>query len=252
MNRVLSLLYHEVTDNPKTTGFQRRKAFVYKHPLKEFRQHMEFFATCATHFGKYNDFGERVLVTFDDGGKSNMISAQYLEELNISGHFFIVTSLIGSPHFLSADEIINLHKAGHVIGSHSHTHPNVFKSLTKKQMLSEWRNSKQILEDIIGETIECCSIPGGDANNLAYETAIAAGYKYVFNSDPTIYPKNAEGGYVFGRVSLKAGDSINKVKRLVIYKILGPEKFVRFLKVIIKSAIFPIYSKIHNSRHHEG
>ena len=37
---VISLLYHEVTNNPKDSGFQRKNALPYKHSVNEFRSHL--------------------------------------------------------------------------------------------------------------------------------------------------------------------------------------------------------------------
>ena len=253
--KVISLLYHEVTNNPNDSGFQRKNALPYKHSVKDFSTHLfeiNKFKNNVTTFNKIREGEKNILLTFDDGGKSNMLIADMLDELNFKGHFFISTSYIGKPHFLNKENILDLHKRGHVIGSHSHTHPNVYRSLTSAQMNEEWLVSKNILCSILNAEIECCSIPGGDASFLCYETAFKSGFNYIFNSEPKVDIEYHEKLFVFGRVSLKKNDSLNKLKNTLKLKDLNKLMFLRQLKVFIKTLIFPIYSKIHNSRNHEA
>ena len=66
---------------------------------------------------------------------------------------------------MSKNDIRDLAKRGHQIGSHSHTHPNVFRNQSIDQMRYEWSTSKNILEDILGEEVLICSVPGGDVDD---------------------------------------------------------------------------------------
>jgi len=65
---------------------------------------------------------------FDDGGTSAVSIGDALAVRGWKGHFFIVTGLIGSRTFLTGAEIRYLHSCGHVVGSHSDTHPDIFRS----------------------------------------------------------------------------------------------------------------------------
>ena len=38
--QIASLMYHEVTDDPTASGFQRPGAFAYKHPIATFATHL--------------------------------------------------------------------------------------------------------------------------------------------------------------------------------------------------------------------
>lgn len=253
--KIISLLYHEVTNDPKNSGFQRIKALPYKHTQKEFHDHLliinKHFRNITTIYDlKKNK--KNILLTFDDGGKSNMYIADLLDEYNFKGHFFIPTSFIGKPHFLSEKDLIDLHSRGHIIGSHSHSHPNVFKSLTGLQMNDEWVRSSNILSSLLNTNIDCCSVPGGDANMLCYEKASLAGYSYIFNSEPTVFPENFKESLVLGRISMKTKEPIRKLKRVLFLRGLTKMMLIRKLKVLVKTIIFPIYSHIHNSRKHES
>ena len=164
----------------------------------------------------------------------------------LKGHFFITTSMIGNEFFLNEKDIINLHNRGHIIGSHSHSHPNVFKSLTYNQMKSEWLESKKILENILKIKIRSCSVPGGDANNNTYLSAKECGFSVVFNSEPTIKLIEKDGLKILGRFCPKSGTNYRIIKRICSHKGLKTQLFIRSVKNLIKAILFPIYSKIYN------
>src|SRR5262249_60003963 len=67
------------------------------------------------------------LITVDDGGVSyHRFIADRLEERGWRGHAFVSTDFIGAPGFLTASEIRELDDRGHIIGSHSASHPSRF------------------------------------------------------------------------------------------------------------------------------
>lgn len=255
--QVLTFLYHEVVSAPEDSGFQRKSALPYKHGIEEFEENINIIVRNSeeiTTIDKIEEYqGQKVtLLAFDDGGKSAMHIAEVLEKHHVRGHFFITTSLIGDKYFLDKKQIIDLHNRGHIIGSHSHLHPNVFKSLSHAEMLKEWSESKRILEEILKTTVDTCSIPGGDDNEDTYTSAYETGYKYIFNSDPTTKLTYHKDMMIIGRICPKTGTDYSKIESLSKYKGIKTERFKRVFKNTVKSLIFPIYSKIHNSSKHEG
>jgi len=252
-SKCLAFLYHEAVDDPNNSGFQRKSALPYKHKVDEFRKNIDTIASnCRniTTIDALNSYDEVTLLTFDDGGKSSMLIAEYLEKYDFKGHFFVTTSLIGDKYFLREDEIVDLHKRGHIIGSHTHTHPNVFKSLTKEEMLFEWTKSRTILENLLKTKIKSCSIPGGDANVNSYASAKECGYEFIFDSVPTYKLRKTEGATIIGRICPKAGTSFSVIKSFCEFKGIKREYIIRKIKNLIKIILFPIYSKIHNSSRH--
>ncbi|MDA8564732.1 polysaccharide deacetylase family protein [Schleiferiaceae bacterium] len=252
MKNVITFLYHEATDEPSSTGFQRSSALPYKHSVREFKRNIDVIVANTLKFSTvYNIESNSTLLTFDDGGKSALDIADYLDKKDIKGHFFITTGMIGDPCFLNEKEILDLHNRGHIIGSHSHNHPNVFKSLNKNQMLNEWTKSKSVLEGIIGEEILCCSVPGGDSSNETIRTAISSGYKIIFDSEPVLNIRKLDKSLILGRICPKSGTKISKVEAFSQGKGVRSEYLKRRIKVYIKTIIFPLYVKVHNSRKHE-
>ena len=123
---LLSLLLHDVTDSPGTSGFMQPTAFRYKHSTSLFNRYLDVVeqshATVSTLSGadKHKSAGKcTVSFTFDDGGASAPIAADLLESRNWRGLFFVTTNLIGTRGFLTPSQIRDLDARGHVIGSHS-------------------------------------------------------------------------------------------------------------------------------------
>ena len=79
------------------------------------------------------------LITVDDGGVSyHTVVADRLEELGWRGHCFVTTDRIGQKGFLSPTQIRELDARGHVIGTHSASHPARFSACAVAEMLKEW------------------------------------------------------------------------------------------------------------------
>ncbi len=246
--RYLTFLYHEAVDNNEDSGFQRKSAIPYKHPVKEFRDNIDIIVANTSpiitiHGLSNHEHG--TLLSFDDGGKSSILIADYLEQHNLRGHFFITTGMIGSPHFLNESQIAELHKKGHIIGSHSHSHPNVFKNLSYDMMMDEWTKSKQILERILNSPVDTCSIPGGDASKDSYRSAKESGYKILFDSEPCLTLRKYDDLLIMGRICPKQGTSYDTVRDLCHQKGIKKEILKRKIKNMIKTIISPIYTRIY-------
>ena len=214
---LIALMYHEVTDDPSTTGFQRASARPYKHPVREFQVNLDQITRNGVRPERIDAVGEgdrHLLLTFDDGGRSALEAADILEYRGSSGHFFVVTGLLDTALFLSRAGVRDLHARGHLVGSHSHTHPDVFRRLSPAQMDVEWRRSRAILEDVIGASVVAASIPGGHGDRATERTAAAAGYTFLFTSQPRLIPWRTDGMLCVGRVCPKAGTAPERVGAL--------------------------------------
>ncbi len=148
------------------------------------------------------------ILTFDDGGRSALdVVAPVLAEHGLRGEFFIATDRLGTPRFLDRRGVAELAAAGHVVGSHSHTHPDVMPALSDEQILSEWRTSIAVLEDATGRPVEHASVPNGFTNRAVVAAAQQAGIKTLFTSTPTRRRRAYQGMDVVGRYTVLASDS---------------------------------------------
>ena len=214
---IIALMYHEVTDKPAESGFQRASALPYKLPVSEFQSHLNQITLAGIRPERIDNLGDdnrHLLLTFDDGGRSALTAADILEARGWFGHFFVVTGLLDTPHFLSKAGVRDLHARGHLVGSHSHTHPHMFRRLALAQMHDEWRRSRAILEDVLGAAVAAASIPGGQGDLATERTAAQAGYTVLFTSQPRLVPWRTDGILCIGRVCPKAGSAPGRVGML--------------------------------------
>lgn len=244
--KIAAFLYHDVADRPSESGFQRRSAWAYKQTRRDYDSHLEAIAQAQLTPGDIADINlaqpeKHLLVTFDDGGKSALYAAEKLSKRGWKGHFFVTTSLIGTATFLDAAEVRHLRSCGHVIGSHSHTHPDIFKDIPFEQMVSEWQTSCAILSEILGEACVTGSVPGGDVSRKVYQSADRAGMKYLFTSDPVLSPRQEGNCWIVGRACPKVDAPAAEIAALAQFRGWKSMLLRRQAKTLLKTSLFPLY-----------
>jgi peptidoglycan/xylan/chitin deacetylase (PgdA/CDA1 family) len=148
------------------------------------------------------------ILTFDDGGRSALeVVAPVLAEHGLRGEFFIATARLGTPGFLDRRGVAELATAGHVIGSHSHTHPEAMPALSEQQILAEWQTSIAVLEEATGRPVEHASVPNGFTDGAVVAAAQEAGIRTLYTSRPTRRRRSHRGMDVVGRFAVLAVDS---------------------------------------------
>ncbi|HEX6314733.1 MAG TPA: polysaccharide deacetylase family protein [Gemmatimonadaceae bacterium] len=224
--RLIALEYHDVVADGAwdSSGFRGRAAATYKLSADRFRQHLDALQRASTAI--VNDVGltridatsssSRVLLTFDDGGSGYLnYAADELESRGWRGHVFMTTGFIGQPGFLTSAELRDLDRRGHVIGSHSRTHPMPLSSLPPGNIAQEWAASLGDLQDILGKAVHVASVPGGFHSTLVAELAAASGIRTLFTSEPVSRGTTVSECRILGRYTLRRGDDGAYVARLV-------------------------------------
>lgn len=208
MKRTLALLYHDVyAAEPGESGFAEPGAQHYKIPLRDFESQLDRLAA--------TEVTVPLLLTVDDGGMSFYTQvAERLEARGWRGHCFMTTGWIGRKGFLDATQLRELHARGHVIGSHSVTHPRRFAALAPVEMLREWSDSRKALQDILSADVGCASVPGGYFSRRVAVAARAAGFTRLFTSEPEMRVRDMAGCQVYGRYTLRRGDTADLPARL--------------------------------------
>lgn len=212
--KVAALLYHDVVGEEgfAGSGFAGGDADIYKLTRPAFEAHLRAVSAVARHGGTIEALlaappASAVLFTFDDGGAGAVRhTAPLLEAMGWRGHFFVTTDRIGTPGFLDANEIRELHARGHVIGSHSRSHPPRISHLPAERLRAEWRDSVQRLEDVLGAPVRTASVPGGFYAPPVAAAAHAAGIEVLFTSEPTRRVGHAGGCTLIGRFSVMRDD----------------------------------------------
>ena len=202
------LLYHDVVRAGQFTasGFQSPDANIYKLDEDEFGQHLQHIGQAARRkmmlVSQAAD--DALMITFDDGGASAIAPiAGMLEQRGWRGHFFITTDYIGKPGFLTPAELRQLRARGHIVGSHSCSHPFRIHTLSEAELDREWGESVRILEQILGEPVTVASIPGGFYGDNVVRAAARAGIRDLFTSEPVRRVEDREGCRLFGRFSIQ-------------------------------------------------
>jgi peptidoglycan/xylan/chitin deacetylase (PgdA/CDA1 family) len=195
----LSIMYHDVVENGNyaASGFPGEGADIYKLGRKEFARQLEAIRAAG---------GGEVLLTFDDGGVSAYDPiAGMLEQYGWRGYFFITTDWIGRPGFLNAEQIRELDQRGHVIGSHSCSHPTRMAREPWERLVAEWKGSTDRLATIIGHRVTVASVPGGYYSRRVAMAAAEAGIETLFTSEPTAAMHTVNGCRVLGRYVIMQG-----------------------------------------------
>jgi peptidoglycan/xylan/chitin deacetylase (PgdA/CDA1 family) len=194
-----ALLYHDVVPagDYASSGFQSPDANIYKFTIAEFEQHLTRIRERAP---------QNMLLTFDDGGVSAIrATADIIERFGHKGHFFITTDYIGTTGFMSVAEISELARRGHIIGSHSCSHPALMSRCQAQQLDHEWRDSVARLSDILGAQVATASVPGGSYSNAVGRSAAAAKITTLFTSEPTSSVGAIDTCTLIGRFSVQRG-----------------------------------------------
>lgn len=212
-----SLMYHDVigADAPAASGFDGPDAATYKLDAGELERHLaaisdavaeadlERVTTARDLAWRAPSSPPAVLLHFDDGGASALAIADRLERAGWRGYFHITTDRIGTPGFVTAADLRELHARGHVVGSHSRSHPPRMSSLPWDALLREWAISKAMLEELLGAPVTVASVPGGFCSREVILAADRAGIEVLFTSEPTSRFDWIRGCVVLGRYTIR-------------------------------------------------
>jgi peptidoglycan/xylan/chitin deacetylase (PgdA/CDA1 family) len=212
--KVVSILYHDVVGggNWDSSGFLGPGTSRYKLDRAEFERHLAAIAGVrATSPVRALEIPNTpgvlpFLLTFDDGGESaHTCVADLLAQYGWPGHFLVTAGCIGTTGFLNADQIRSLRDRGHIVGSHSFSHPERMSHLPTAQLFEEWSRSVKVLSDILGEPVTVASVPRGFYSDKVAEAASLAGIRVLFTSEPTTRVHKVHGCLVVGRFTILQG-----------------------------------------------
>ena len=125
-----------------------------------------------------------VAITFDDGLKNNFLNAYpILKKYNFPATIFVGLNFVGKENFLTWDDMKTMQEDNISIGSHTVSH-RWLPSLSEENIKKELRDSKKILEGVIGCEIKTLSYPLGAHNETVKRIARGAGYLGAVSTNP--------------------------------------------------------------------
>lgn len=271
--RAISLLFHDVyASDPAESGFVSAAANRYKLPLAAFDAQLAHIASLRRDAPVAADSADLIAdaarkgyeatlaelawsggshppytITFDDGGVSYYtLVADRLEARGWRGACFVPTDFIGTRGFVDVRQIRELDARGHVIGTHSSSHPPRFSALPYEAMVREWRDSRARLEDIVGHAVRAASVPGGYFSAAVARAAGNAGLSALYTSEPITAVQRATAPALLGRFTVRHGDAADAGMRF-----LAPAPWARAAawlgwnaKGLIKPILGPAYRHV--------
>jgi len=123
-------------------------------------------------------------------------------------------------------------------GSHTMTHPSLVE-ISLPQLREELTESREILEKLLGVTIDDIALPYGSYNENVLQAASEAGYQRIFSLEPSLC-SNKNSNSTVGRFSISP--DIWKVEFLLTcagaYAWLYPWRhFIGCLRSLLKKAL---------------
>ncbi|MFC2061045.1 polysaccharide deacetylase family protein [Elusimicrobiota bacterium] len=214
-NKIPVLMYHRITDGSTQSA--------YDISLEDFRSQMAYlkekgFNTIDT--GDIEQLStdtekETVMITFDDGHKSDHIFAlPVLKEFDMKATFFITSSYIGTGGYMTEDNIRELKDSGFSVQSHGKTH-KFLGLLEEDELKDELCSSKETIKNITEHDVSAISFPGGSFNRRVIDEAKNALYKYMFSSIPG-YNSMPEDARLLKRMLISGKTSLESFKCIVM------------------------------------
>jgi hypothetical protein len=141
------------------------------------------------------------ILTFDDGHISQYESAiPILSRFGVFSMFFPVVGWLESRSCMSWQQIRTIYGLGHMIGSHTLSHPTL-THCSDSALKREIRESKDLLENRLGAPVRSIAIPHGKYDKRVLQECEAAGYDRVYTSAP--YSRRVGGLHLVGRINVR-------------------------------------------------
>jgi len=140
------------------------------------------FKTFLDIFASWRD-RRRILITFDDGNRSDIeISAPLLAKYRLDARFFVLTGRLEHPGYLNRENIRSLRDMGFKIGSHGINHVDWARQ-DAAGLNHELLQSRIVLEKILGQPVTEAAIPFGSYRRGVLRGLRTNGYRMAWSSD---------------------------------------------------------------------
>lgn len=147
-----------------------------------------------------------VVITFDDGYRSVYDNAfPVLKQLGFPATVFVVGKFLDSPYFLSLDQLQEMTGQGWEIGSHTLSHMDLTKA-TPRQLEQEVSQSRQLLEERLGISVDFFCYPAGRVNDRVLQAVQKAGYLGAVTTRPGL--ARPDHIFLLDRIRINRSDTL--------------------------------------------
>ena len=102
----------------------------------------------------------QIALTFDDATEDHVDVARELDRRGMKGVFFVPPGRLEQRSFMSTSQLRSVDEQGHVIGAHGLNHVRL-PGLSVDEQRREVRDSKVMLEGLLGHPVDLFAAPGG-------------------------------------------------------------------------------------------
>ena len=179
--KVLVLNYHQVDDSRTSLAI----------PIEDFDAQMAYLvdngyiaitpdALLSAMEGEFELPPKPVLITFDDGYTDNYTNAfPILQKYDLRATIFIITAFVGREGYMTWDELREMEEYGITMQSHTMNHI-ALENLPDDGLRVELLDSKRMLEEQLGHSVDFLAYPTGTYNLHIAAIAKDVGYKGAF------------------------------------------------------------------------
>lgn len=204
----LNLMYHRIKDEK---GIYSISPLRFKNQLSLFASKgvLPFCTAQEIIQGK-----DGMLLTFDDGTEDHYDAAEIVESLHARAIFFVIADSINKKGYLTTSQLRELYQRGHTIATHTHTHFFELDRVDEKIAYEEWKQSKDSIEQKIGNEVVIGSLPGGFYSASVVKPAHMAGIHHLFTSEPRLHRWLLQDTWLYGRFIPFASRSYKRIGKL--------------------------------------
>jgi len=118
-----------------------------------------------------------LIMSHDDGHVADRRLVETLNCHGLRGTFHLYSRPLGTPGFISPNEVRDLY-AGHEVAGHSHSHPHL-PHLSNEGVTAELMKNREVLESLVGYPVRGLAYPGGGFDDRVVSLLSAAGVVYA-------------------------------------------------------------------------
>lgn len=217
--RIQFITYHRTAPQPDREDVHVLTFDQFAHHVELIRQAGVTVASARVLANGADVEGYQLGITFDDGFKSDLVNAEVLARHGMTAMFFISTANIGREGYLDEDDIRRLRDMGMRIGSHSHRHVRL-NTLPETESREQLVHSKQRLEAILHEAVDCLAFPGGGYDARVAAMSKEAGYRHLMTTGWGVNQIAGKSSGLYRRNNILAGMTDQVFTDLVTLKSL--------------------------------
>jgi len=215
-NKYINVIYYHDIVNGNGTSFQQTN-------IDRFKAQMEYLCTQGYKTCRFDDcrnnepFDEKnLLITFDDGWKSNYEIMDFMKSRGIRYNIFLAVGEIGNnPEYLTWNQVREMHATGLVgFGVHTYSHPDM-SNLTNINPDNEFGKADFVFEDELGFAPKDFCYPYGFYSEESNDY-ISKNCKYdrIYTSS-LMYSYIQNGKIIFGRSGISNDEPMKVFKAKV-------------------------------------